>query len=66
MSPPHVRPCSPLEAEQRALGEKMGHPDWFKAGGDAMRADQQRHDAIDGLLAQKLERWEALESKSNP
>ena len=55
-----------LEAEQRALGEKMSHPDWFKAGGDAMRADQQRHDALDEMLLQKMERWEALESKSNP
>ena len=55
-----------LEAEQRALGEKMGHPDWFKAGGDAMRADQQRMGELDTLLMEKMERWETLETKANP
>jgi ATP-binding cassette subfamily F protein uup len=53
-----------LETEQRALAERMATPDYYQAGGAAMKADQQRSEEIESLLHAKLERWEALEEKT--
>ncbi len=51
-----------LEAEQKALLEKMSGADYFRQAPDALRADQARAAEIETLLMKKLERWEALES----
>jgi ATP-binding cassette subfamily F protein uup len=53
-----------LEAEQQALAAKMSAPEYFKQPPDVLRADQKRNGEIDTLLMEKLERWEALETKA--
>jgi ABC transport system ATP-binding/permease protein len=52
-----------LEAENRALSERMLAPEYYKQPPEALRADRARAEEIEKLLMQKLERWEALESK---
>jgi ATP-binding cassette subfamily F protein uup len=52
-----------LEAESRALAERMQAPDYYRQPPEALRADRARAEEIETLLMQKLERWEALESK---
>ncbi len=52
-----------LEAEQAALHAKMTGPDYFKSAPEVLRADQQRHDEIETLLVEMLERWELLEQR---
>jgi ATP-binding cassette subfamily F protein uup len=54
-----------LELEQRKLVEKMHEPDYYRQGGEVLRADQQRSAEIDAELLQKLERWEILETKTS-
>jgi ATP-binding cassette subfamily F protein uup len=53
-----------LEAEQQALHARMHDPDYYRQPPDVLRADQERSAEIETLLSEKLERWEALESKS--
>ena len=53
-----------LEAEQKALLERMNAPDYFRQPPEALRADQERNGRIEGLLLEKLERWEELEAKA--
>jgi ABC transport system ATP-binding/permease protein len=53
-----------LELEQKSLFDKMHSPDYYRQPPDALRADQQRSAEIEALLLEKLERWEALESKA--
>ena len=53
-----------LEAEQRALAEKMAAPDYYRAGGAVIKADQRRSGEIEALIHDKLERWEALDEKA--
>jgi ATP-binding cassette subfamily F protein uup len=53
-----------LEAEQQALTAKMSAPDYFRQPPDVLRGDQKRTSEIENLLMEKLERWEALESKA--
>jgi ATP-binding cassette subfamily F protein uup len=53
-----------LEAEQKLLVEKMHAPEYYKQPPDVLRADQQRIGEIEALLLQKLERWEALDSRA--
>ena len=53
-----------LEAEQKALLERMNAPDYFRQPPEALRADQDRNGRIEGLLLEKLERWEELEAKA--
>ena len=53
-----------LEAEQRALAERMSAPEYFRQGAEALRADRARAEEIEALLMHKLERWHALEEKS--
>jgi len=52
-----------LEEEQKALLERMNAPEYFRQPAEALRADQERNGEIEGLLLQKLERWEELEAK---
>ena len=53
-----------LEAEQQALHARMHEPEYYRQPPDALRGDQQRGAEIEALLMEKLERWEALESKA--
>ena len=52
-----------LEAEQKALAEKMAGADYYRQPPDALREDQRRHDEIERLLMEKLERWEELAAR---
>jgi ABC transport system ATP-binding/permease protein len=54
---------STLEAEQKALFERMHAPDYYRQPPDVLRADRARTDEIEQLLMEKLERWTALETK---
>jgi len=53
-----------LEAEQKALFERMHAPDYYRQPPEALRADQQRSEQIEALLLEKLERWEGLEARA--
>jgi len=53
-----------LEAEQRALAAKMNAPDYYQAGGAAMKADHARSEELEALIHAQLERWEALEARA--
>jgi ATP-binding cassette subfamily F protein uup len=55
-----------LEAEQASLAAKMAAPEYFRQPAEALKADQKRNGEIEALLTQKLQRWEALESKVAP
>ena len=55
---------SALEAEQQALLARMHDPEYYRQSADILRADRERHAEIERQLAQKLERWEALEGKA--
>jgi ATP-binding cassette subfamily F protein uup len=52
-----------LEAEQKALGEKMSAGDYYKLGAEEVKRDRRRAEEIEGELMGKLERWEELEGK---
>jgi ABC transport system ATP-binding/permease protein len=58
------REIEALEAEQKALAGKMSAPEYFRQGAELLKADQKRAEEIEALLMKKLERWEALEAKS--
>jgi ABC transport system ATP-binding/permease protein len=53
-----------LEAEQHALTERMCTPDYHQQPADRLKADRERAEAIEHLLAQKFERWSALDAKA--
>jgi ABC transport system ATP-binding/permease protein len=53
-----------LEAEQQALAEKRSAAQYFRNAAEVLKDDQRRSEEIDRLLLEKLERWEALESKA--
>ena len=53
-----------LEAEQQALQRGMAQPEYFRTDPARQRADQTRHDEIDALLLEMLERWTALETRA--
>jgi len=53
-----------LEEEQKKLVERMHAADYYRQAPEALKADRERNEEIDGLLHEKLERWEALEAKS--
>jgi ATP-binding cassette subfamily F protein uup len=55
-----------LEQEQHALTALMSTPDYHKRGADAIRADRQRAEAVEHLLAAKFERWAELEARAAP
>ena len=52
-----------LEAEQKALGEKMSAGDYYKLGAEELKRDRKRAEEIEGELMGKLERWEGLEGR---
>jgi len=54
-----------LEAEQRVLQARMGEPDYYRRPPEALRAEQARNGEIETLLMEKLERWQALESRNS-
>jgi ABC transport system ATP-binding/permease protein len=53
-----------LEVEQRRLSQKMSAPDYYRQPPGVLRADQARNAEIPQLIDEKLERWQALESKA--
>ena len=53
-----------LEAEQQALAAKMHAPEYYQQAAEVLREDRRRNGEIETLLLKKLERWEALEAKS--
>jgi len=53
-----------LEAEQGLLAAKMAAPEYFRQPPEALMADQKRNGEIEALMMEKLQRWEALESKA--
>jgi ATP-binding cassette subfamily F protein uup len=55
-----------LENEQHALTASMSSADYHKRGAEAIKADRQRAEAIEHLLAAKFERWAELEARAAP
>ncbi len=53
-----------LEAEQHALTERMCAPGYHQQPPDALRADRLRAETIEHALAEKFERWAALDAKA--
>jgi ATP-binding cassette subfamily F protein uup len=54
-----------LEAEQKALTQAMSGPDYHKRGGEQMRKDAARAQAIEQELEAAFERWAELDAKRN-
>jgi ABC transport system ATP-binding/permease protein len=52
-----------LERQQTELTAKMSAPDYHRVGAEQMKADGAAAEKIERELAQKFERWAALESK---
>jgi ATP-binding cassette subfamily F protein uup len=52
-----------LEAEQHALTARMCEPRYHQQAPETLRADRQRAEAIEHALAEKFERWAALDAK---
>jgi hypothetical protein len=44
----------------------MSSADYHKRGAEAIKADRQRAEAIEHLLAAKFERWAELEARAAP
>jgi ATP-binding cassette subfamily F protein uup len=55
---------SALEQEQHQLASRMSDTEYYRQSPDLIRADQVRSAEIEAQLMEKLERWEALESKA--
>ena len=53
-----------LEREQHAISAAMSSADYHRRGAEQMRADRERLVVIEHELAQKFERWAALEDKA--
>jgi ABC transport system ATP-binding/permease protein len=53
-----------LEQEQQALTSRMSSADYHKQGAEKTKADVQRAAEIEQQLAEKFERWGALEAKA--
>jgi len=58
------REIEALETEQKLLSEKMSASDYYRQPPATLRGDQARAAEIAKLVEQKLERWQALESKA--
>ena len=52
-----------LEAEQKALAERLASSELYVSEPQRVPALQARHDDIEAELLQSLERWEALSSR---
>ena len=55
-----------LESEQRALGQKIAGPDFYKEAADAIKASLARVDELQRELTAVYARWDALESRRRP
>ena len=53
-----------LEAEQHAITQRMCLPDYHQQDPALLRVDRERAQALEHLLAQKFERWAALDAKA--
>ena len=53
-----------LEAEQKALLERMNAQDYFRQAPEALKNDRDRNGEIEELLLRKLERWEELDARA--
>jgi ATP-binding cassette subfamily F protein uup len=53
-----------LEQQQQQLVERMSAPDYHRQGPEQMKADNLQASAIERDLADKFERWAALDAKS--
>jgi ATP-binding cassette subfamily F protein uup len=53
-----------LEQEQHALTARMSSADYHKQGTEAIKSDRLRAATIEKLLAEKFERWAALDRKA--
>ena len=51
-----------LEAEQHALTQRMCEPDYHRSDAKVLKEDRERAEAIEHQLAQKFERWAALDA----
>jgi ATP-binding cassette subfamily F protein uup len=61
------REIEALEQEQHALTARMSQPDYYQPGrhgAGQLKADRERPQEIERLLAEKFERWAALDAKS--
>jgi ATP-binding cassette subfamily F protein uup len=52
-----------LEAEQKALGERLADPEQYRSAGAEVGALQARFEAIDDKLLELMGRWEELEKR---
>jgi ATP-binding cassette subfamily F protein uup len=52
-----------LEAEQRALGQKIAGPEFYKEAADVIKASMTRVDELHRELTAVYARWDALESR---
>jgi ATP-binding cassette subfamily F protein uup len=53
-----------LEAEQRALNERIASPDFYKDGADAISLALARADALQGEIVSVYARWHELEERA--
>jgi len=53
-----------LEREQKALSDRLAHPDLYKEPAAEIQKFHQRFAEIDALLLENLEKWEAIEARS--
>jgi ABC transport system ATP-binding/permease protein len=54
-----------LERELHEITERMSRPDYHRVGPEQIKADRQRAEVIEHELAEKFERWSALEQRAN-
>jgi ATP-binding cassette subfamily F protein uup len=53
-----------LEAEQKAISEKLADPELYKKNATEAQQLNQRYAEIDDLLLENLQRWEEIEARS--
>ncbi len=58
------RDIEALEAEQRAVADRMSEAGYYAQDARKIKRDQQRAEEIEALLTEKLCRWEALEART--
>ena len=54
-----------LEREQHEITARMSRPDYHRDGPDQIKADRLRAESIEHELAEKFERWSALEQRAH-
>ena len=55
-----------LEAEQKTIGTRLADPELYRQQADEVKRLNDRFAEIDDLLLDALERWEAIEAKTQP